>query len=74
MALLIAKLMDRFFQREFEEMVEWGEKAVAAAEDIDDVPLGPRRWASLVMAYALAGRVEQAEEMRARVGSDRSNR
>ncbi len=24
-ALLIAKLMDRFFQREFEEMVEWGE-------------------------------------------------
>ncbi len=66
-ALLIAKLMDRFFEREFKEMVKWGEDAVAAAEDIDDAPLQAAAMASLVMACALAGRVAQAEEVRSRV-------
>ncbi len=56
--------MDRFFQREFDEMVEWGEDAVDAAEEIDDVPLKAAAMGALVMACALAGRVEQAEEVR----------
>jgi DNA-binding CsgD family transcriptional regulator len=66
-ALLIAKLMDRFFQREFDEMVEWAEMAVEASRDVDDVPLAAAAMAALVMACALTGRLEQAEEMRARV-------
>ena len=66
-ALLIAKLMDRFYQREFEGMVEWGEKAVDASRDVDDVPLAAAAMGALVMAYALSGGVKQAEEMRERV-------
>ncbi len=65
-ALLIAKLMDRFFAREFEGMIQWGEDAVAAAEEIEDAPLKAAAMGSLVMACALAGRIEHAEEVRAR--------
>jgi DNA-binding CsgD family transcriptional regulator len=66
-SLLIAKVMDRFFQREFEEMVEWGEQAVAVSRDVDDVPLRTAAIGALVMACALAGRLERAEEVRSQV-------
>ncbi len=66
-ALLIAKVMDQFFQREFEEMVEWGERAVEASREVDDVPLAAAAMGALVMAYALTAQLEQAEQMRAQV-------
>jgi DNA-binding NarL/FixJ family response regulator len=66
-SLLIAKLMDQFFLREFGGMVEWGERAVDASREIDDVSLRAAALGSLVMAYALAGRVPEAEEIRAEV-------
>jgi ATP/maltotriose-dependent transcriptional regulator MalT len=59
--------MDRFFQREFREMVEWGENAVEVSREVDDVPLRAAAMGSLVMAYALAGRVQEAEAVRAEV-------
>jgi DNA-binding NarL/FixJ family response regulator len=65
-ALLIAKMMDRFFEREFDAMPPWGEQAVAAAEEIDDEPLRAAAMAGLVMACALGGRLEQAEAVLAR--------
>lgn len=62
--LLIAKVMDRFFERDFHEMVEWGESAVSASRELDDAPLQAAAMGSLVMAYALAGRVAEAEAIR----------
>jgi DNA-binding CsgD family transcriptional regulator len=59
-ALLIAKLMDRFYDRRFEEMPEWGEKAVAAAEGIDDRPLRAAAAGAHLMGCALGSRVEEA--------------
>jgi DNA-binding CsgD family transcriptional regulator len=63
-ALLIAKLMDRFYDRRFEEMPEWGEKAVAAAADIDDRPLRAAAAGAHLMACALGGRIEEAQRDR----------
>jgi DNA-binding NarL/FixJ family response regulator len=63
-ALLIAKLMDRFYDRRFEEMPEWGERAVAAAEEIDDRPLRAAAGGAHLMACALGGRVEEAQRNR----------
>jgi DNA-binding CsgD family transcriptional regulator/tetratricopeptide (TPR) repeat protein len=65
-ALLIAKLMDRFYDRRFEEMHEWGARAVEAAEGIEDPPLQAAALGSLVLACALGGRIEEGEEIRAR--------
>jgi DNA-binding NarL/FixJ family response regulator len=59
-ALLIAKLMDRFYDRSFEEMPGWGEKAVAAAEGIDNRPLRAAAAGAHLMGCALGGRVEEA--------------
>jgi DNA-binding NarL/FixJ family response regulator/tetratricopeptide (TPR) repeat protein len=59
-ALLIAKLMDRFYDRRFEEMPEWGERAVAAAAEIDDRPLRAAAAGAHLMACALGGRVDEA--------------
>lgn len=59
-ALLIAKLMDRFYDRRFEEMPEWGEKAVAAAEGIDNRPLRAAAAGAHLMGCALGGRIEEA--------------
>jgi DNA-binding NarL/FixJ family response regulator len=63
-ALLIAKLMDRFYDRSFEEMPEWGERAVAAAEAIDDRPLRAAAAGAHLMACALGGRIEEAQRNR----------
>jgi DNA-binding CsgD family transcriptional regulator len=63
-ALLIAKLMDRFYDRAFDEMPEWGEKAVAAAETIDDRPLRAAAGGAHLMACALGGRIEEAQRNR----------
>lgn len=63
-ALLIAKLMDRFYDRRFEEMPEWGEKAVAAAEGIDSRPLRAAAAGAHLMACALGGRIEEAQRNR----------
>jgi DNA-binding NarL/FixJ family response regulator len=63
-ALLIAKLMDRFYDRSFDEMPEWGEKAVAAAERIDDRPLRAAAAGAHLMGCALGGRVEEAQRNR----------
>jgi DNA-binding CsgD family transcriptional regulator len=60
-ALLIAKLMDRFYDRRFEEMPEWGERAVAAAEAIEDRPLRAAAAGAHLMACALGGRIEEAQ-------------
>jgi DNA-binding NarL/FixJ family response regulator len=59
-ALLIAKLMDRFYDRRFEEMPGWGERAVAAAAEIDDRPLRAAAAGAHLMACALGGRVDEA--------------
>jgi DNA-binding CsgD family transcriptional regulator len=66
-ALLIAKVMDRFFQREFKEMAKWGEDAVAASEELEDVPLRAAALGALVMAYALGDQLTEAEEARTRL-------
>jgi DNA-binding CsgD family transcriptional regulator len=63
-ALLIAKLMDRFYDRRFEEMPEWGEKAVAAAEAIDDRPLRAAAAGAHLMGCALGGRIPEAQRIR----------
>jgi len=63
-ALLIAKLMDRFYDRSFEEMPEWGEKAVAAAEAIDNRPLRAAAAGAHLMGCALGGRIEEAQRNR----------
>jgi DNA-binding CsgD family transcriptional regulator len=63
-ALLIAKLMDRFYDRSFEEMPEWGERAVAAAETIDDRPLRAAAGGAHLMACALGGRIDEAQRNR----------
>lgn len=63
-ALLIAKLMDRFYDRRFEEMPEWGERAVAAAEGIDNRPLRAAAGGAHLMACALGGRIEEAQRNR----------
>jgi len=63
-ALLIAKLMDRFYDRSFEEMPEWGEKAVAAAEGIDNRPLRAAAAGAHLMGCALGGRIEEAQRNR----------
>ncbi len=63
-ALLIAKLMDRFYDRSFEEMPEWGEKAVAAAETIDNRPLRAAAAGAHLMGCALGGRIEEAQRNR----------
>ncbi len=63
-ALLIAKLMDRFYDRRFDEMPEWGEKAVAAAAEIDNRPLRAAAGAAHLMGCALGGRIEEAQRNR----------
>jgi DNA-binding CsgD family transcriptional regulator len=63
-ALLIAKLMDRFYDRRFEEMPEWGERAVAAAEGIDNRPLRAAAAGAHLMGCALGGRIEEAQRNR----------
>jgi DNA-binding NarL/FixJ family response regulator len=63
-ALLIAKLMDRFYDRSFEEMPEWGEKAVAAAATIDNRPLRAAAAGAHLMGCALGGRIEEAQRNR----------
>jgi DNA-binding CsgD family transcriptional regulator/tetratricopeptide (TPR) repeat protein len=63
-ALLIAKLMDRFYDRRFDEMPEWGEKAVAAAEAIDNRPLRAAAGGAHLMACALGSRIEEAQRNR----------
>lgn len=63
-ALLIAKLMDRFYDRSFEEMPEWGGKAVAAARAIDSRPLRAAAAGAHLMACALGGRIEEAQRNR----------
>lgn len=63
-ALLIAKLMDRFYDRSFEEMPEWGERAVAAAETIDNRPLRAAAAGAHLMGCALGGRIEEAQRNR----------
>jgi DNA-binding CsgD family transcriptional regulator len=63
-ALLIAKLMDRFYDRRFDEMPEWGEKAVAAAEAVDNRPLRAAAAGAHLMACALGGRIEEAQRNR----------
>lgn len=63
-ALLIAKLMDRFYDRRFEEMPEWGEKAVAASEAVEDRPLRAAAAAAHLMGCALGGRIEEAQRNR----------
>jgi len=63
-ALLIAKVMDRFYDRRFDEMPEWGEKAVAAAAEIDDRPLRAAAEAAHLMACALGSRIEEARRNR----------
>jgi len=63
-ALLIAKLMDRFYDRRFEEMPEWGERAVTAAEGIDSRPLRAAAAGAHLMACALGGRVTEAQRIR----------
>lgn len=63
-ALLIAKLMDRFYDRSFEEMPEWGEKAVAAAATIDNRPLRAAAGGAHLMGCALGGRIEEAQRNR----------
>jgi DNA-binding CsgD family transcriptional regulator len=59
-ALLIAKLMDRFYDRRFDEMPEWGEKAVEAAEEIDNRPLRAAAAGAHLMGCALGGRIDEA--------------
>jgi DNA-binding NarL/FixJ family response regulator len=66
-ALLIAKLMDRFYDRSFDEMPEWGEKAVAAASKIDNRPLRAAAAGAHLMACALGGRIDEALRDRAGV-------
>ncbi|HEX3040557.1 MAG TPA: AAA family ATPase [Solirubrobacterales bacterium] len=66
-ALLIAKLMDRFYDRRFEEMPEWGERAVAAAASIDNRPLRAAAAGAHLMGCALGGRVEEAQRNRPEV-------
>lgn len=63
-ALLIAKLMDRFYDRSFDEMPEWGEKAVAAAAGIDDRPLRAAAAGAHLMGCALGGRIDEAQRNR----------
>src|SRR5436853_429956 len=63
-ALLIAKLMDRFYDRRFEEMPEWGERAVAAAEGIGNRPLRAAAAGAHLMGCALGGRVAEAQRNR----------
>jgi DNA-binding NarL/FixJ family response regulator/tetratricopeptide (TPR) repeat protein len=56
--------MDRFYDRSFDEMPGWGEKAVAAAEGIDDRPLRAGAAAAHLMACALGSRIEEAQRNR----------
>jgi DNA-binding NarL/FixJ family response regulator len=65
-ALMLELTVDALFRLEYEAMQQWAERAVAAADELGERPLVATALALLTMAFAVDGRVREAEAARVR--------
>jgi ATP/maltotriose-dependent transcriptional regulator MalT len=68
-ALMVELSIDGLFRAEFESMVEFAERAVAAAEPLGDDSLTATALGVLTLACAFTGRIDKAEEHRRRAAA-----
>jgi ATP/maltotriose-dependent transcriptional regulator MalT len=62
--LLFELVFDAFYGRDYERMLEWGNEALALAEQLGDRPLRAAGTAVVAMALAFRDRVEEAQTLR----------
>jgi ATP/maltotriose-dependent transcriptional regulator MalT len=68
-ALLIELALNEFYRSKYESMQDWAERAVSAAEVLEDAPLMAAALAMPALASAMTGAGERAQSHRARAAA-----